>query len=197
MALQTLREHNHDAHVMSVDLGKVYNTVNRELLWQVLPRFGVPPQMIIVIQKLYMNVTYHMNIAGKKKSFKSTCGVKQGNNLSLILFIFMIQAVSMMLDKKWDLETPDFRWHGIKVDRSHKWNPNLGKGTSTATVGISFSFWKSYYVDDATFLFLNRENIEQASKLILSHFKCFGLTTVHSRDKRTNEPSKTEAMHIP
>jgi hypothetical protein len=30
----------------------------------------------------------------------------------------------------------------------------------------------------------------------MSHFKRFGLT-VHSGNKRTSEPSKTEAMHIP
>jgi hypothetical protein len=36
---------------------------------------------------------YHKNVLGKKKSFESTCGVKQGNNLGPILFIFMIQAV--------------------------------------------------------------------------------------------------------
>jgi hypothetical protein len=85
----------------------------------------------------------------------------------------------------------------MKADRSHKWNPNIGKGTSTTTTeGTPFSFWKSYYVNNATFLFLSRENIEQASKLIMSHFKHFGLT-VHSGDKRTKNPSKTEAMHNP
>ena len=84
----------------------------------------------------------------------------------------------------------------MKTDRGHKYNPNLGKGTSTKTEGMPISFWKSYYVDDAAFLFLNRENIERASRLIMKHFKRFGLT-VHSGDKRSNESSKTEAMHIP
>ena len=86
-----------------------------------------------------------MNDAGKNKSSKSTCGVKQGNNLGPILFIFMIQAVLTMLDKKWNFKTPDFCWHGMKSDGSHKHNPNLGKGTSTSTTkGTAFSFWKSY-----------------------------------------------------
>jgi hypothetical protein len=84
----------------------------------------------------------------------------------------------------------------MKADGSHNWNPNLGKGTSTSTKGTSFSFWKSYYMDDAAFMLMNRENIERASRLIMSHFKCLGLT-VHSRDKATKESSKTEAMHIP
>jgi hypothetical protein len=89
--------------------------------------------------------------------------VKQDDNLGPILFFFMIQAVSTTLDKKWDFETPDFRWHGMKADGRHKWNPNLGKGTSTTIKGPPFSFWKSYYVDNAAQLFLKRENIEWAS----------------------------------
>jgi hypothetical protein len=102
-ALQTLREHNHDTHVLFVDLVKAYVTVNRKLLWKIiLKQFGVPPQMIRVVQKLYTNVTYHLNVAGKKQSFESTCRVKQGSNLGPIFFIFMIKAVSMTLDKKWD-----------------------------------------------------------------------------------------------
>jgi hypothetical protein len=61
---------------------KAYDTINQELLWKVLERFGVPSQMIKVLQKLYTNVTYHMNIAGKKKSFKSTCGVNKATILA-------------------------------------------------------------------------------------------------------------------
>ena len=83
-ALQTLREHNQEAHLLFVDLVKAYDTVNQELLWKVLAKSGVPLQMIRVLKKLYMNATYYMNIAGNKKSFESTCGVKQGDNLGPI-----------------------------------------------------------------------------------------------------------------
>jgi hypothetical protein len=36
----------------------------------------------------------------------------------------------------------------------------------------------------------------QASALIMKHFKCFVLT-IHSGDKKNDEPSKTEAMYMP
>jgi hypothetical protein len=79
-------------------------------------------------------------------------------------------------------KNPTFRWHGIKKDGTPKYNPSLDKGTNYKTKGTPFSFWKSYYVDDAAFIFLNRQDLQTASSLITTHFRRFGLT---------------EAMHIP
>ena len=36
-----------------IDLQKAYDSVDRTLLWQVLARFGVPPQMIRVIRHFH------------------------------------------------------------------------------------------------------------------------------------------------
>jgi len=47
---------------------------------------------------------------------KGTVGVKQGDNLGSILFIFLIQAVSTTLDKKQNFATPDFRRYTLKLD---------------------------------------------------------------------------------
>ena len=46
------------------------------------------------------------------------------------------------------------------------------------------------------YLFLSRKDIEEASKLIKSHFTRFGLT-VHCGDRRNDGSSKTEAMFFP
>jgi Reverse transcriptase (RNA-dependent DNA polymerase) len=200
LALQTLHEHHKEAYILFLDLVKAYDSVNRELLWKILDRYGVPEKMVKVLKKLHNNVQYIMQIGKKTTKVVSTCGVKQGDNLGPILFIYLIQAVSTTLDKKWKFSTPDFRWHGEKTDNNGnttpKYNPSLGKGTSHLTQGERFLFWKSYYVDDAAFLFLNRKDIEEASKLLLQHFDRFGYT-VHCDDRNNNEKSKTEVMHIP
>ena len=77
-----------------------------------------------------------------------------------------------------------------------RYNPSLRRKVSKLSKGISFSFWKSYYVDDTAFVFLSRKDIEEASKLIKSHFARFGLT-VHCGDRRNDGKSKTEAMYFP
>ena len=40
-------------HMCFIDLHKAYDTVDRTLLWQVLTRIGVPPQMIAVIRQFH------------------------------------------------------------------------------------------------------------------------------------------------
>jgi hypothetical protein len=110
---------------------------------------------------------------------------------STVLFIFVIHAVSNTLDKKWDFTTPDFRW--FPDTQGSKPRGQL-RGTNHSNKGKMFSFFKSYYVDDTAFIFSAAEKIA-ASKLIVSHFRRFGLT-IHTGSKR-NEDSKTEAIHFP
>ena len=107
LSLQTIREHGDSTYCIFVDLIKAYDTVNRELLWKVLKRYGVPIIIIKVLQKLYNNTTIFLS---EETSFQATCGVKQGDNLAPILFVILLNAVTETLENKWTFEKPDFRW---------------------------------------------------------------------------------------
>jgi hypothetical protein len=50
--------------------------------------------------------------------------------------------------------------------------------------GTMFSFFKSYYVDDTAYILLSRGEVVAASKLIVSHFRRFGLTIHTGSTKR-------------
>jgi hypothetical protein len=190
-ALQTLKEHGHSTYVLFVDLVKAFDTANRALLWKILEIYGVPTNTIRVIEKLHTNVSYQLNIGDHKTMIPSTVGVKQGDNLGPILFIILMNAVAETLNKKWDFATPDFRRH------SNRGKPALGKAQNPKTKGTKFTVTSSYYVDDSAYIFLNRLDLERASKLIVSHYQRFGLT-VHRGDNRDAKPeSKTEMMFIP
>ncbi len=95
--------------------------------------------------------------------------------------------------------TPDFKWFADTLDgrcRGHL------TGTDPKNIGTgSFSLWRSLYVDDAAFLVTNRNDAVRGSRLIVKHFRKFGLT-VHSGKKDTDDgkvlkKSKTEFMYIP
>ena len=193
-ALQTLREHDQESWVLFVDLVKAYDTVNREMLWKILKTLGVPESLIEVLKKLYTDVTINLRVGESLEQFLSTSGVKQGDNLAPVLFIFVIHAVSNSLDKKWDFTTPDLRWYP-DTQAGSKPRGQL-RGTKHSNKGTMFSFFKSYYVDDTAFILLSRLEVIAASKLIVSHFRRFGLT-IHTGSKRKNEGSKTEAIHFP
>jgi hypothetical protein len=55
-----------------------------------------------------------------------------------------------------------------------------------------FSFFKSYYVDDTAFILLSRGEVI-ASKLIVSHFRRFGLTIHTGSEKKDSK----KAIHFP
>jgi hypothetical protein len=135
---------------------------------------GVPESLIEVLKKLYTDVTINFRVGDNLEQFLSTSGVKQGDNLAPILFIFVIHAVSNSLDKKWEFTTPDFRWYP-DTQVGSKPRGQL-RGTKHSNKGTMFSFFKSYFVDDTAFILLSRGEVVAASKLIVTHFRRFGLT---------------------
>ena len=78
-----------------IDLQKAYDTVDRTLLWQVLTRIGVPPQMIAVIRQFYDGVRacVRPDDGGCSDWFEVEQGLWQGCVSSPLLFITFFTAV--------------------------------------------------------------------------------------------------------
>ena len=99
-SLQTIQEHQLEDHVLFVDLVKAFDSVNHELLWKILKLYGIPNNLIIILKKLHTNVTYIMKVGKEEVKINGSVGVKQGDNISLILLILLIKAAPSTLDKK-------------------------------------------------------------------------------------------------
>ena len=98
---------------------------------------------------------------------------------------------------KANIKQTDFRSYKRRKDGMFQHSPSLSKATNVKNEGTKFEFDKSFYVNDATFIFLSREDTERGGKIIQSHFRKFGLT-VHAGNKtKKDDKSKTEAMFIP
>ena len=77
-----------------IDLQNAYDTVDRTLLWQVLTRIGVPPQMIAVIRQFHDGMRACVRPDGVCSDwFEVEQGLRQGCVLSPLLFNIFFAAV--------------------------------------------------------------------------------------------------------
>ena len=66
-AIHTRRNHGLGTHVAFIDLVKAYDTANHKLLIKMLKKFGAPPKLCAIIERLYKDLKVVFKI-GKKRS---------------------------------------------------------------------------------------------------------------------------------
>jgi hypothetical protein len=86
-ALLLRRQHGIPTFALFVDLVKAFDTIQHQLLF-ILQRYGLPAS----IEKLFFNCQVEFKNNNKKNSIQYTTGVQQGDNMSTILFLFVMQA---------------------------------------------------------------------------------------------------------
>ena len=85
--------------VVFADLIKTFGSIHHGLMFELLKNFGVPTRPLNVIKKLYKNFMIEIKVGKKKTLIDYSTGVKQGDNLSLILFIIVMQFLAELLEK--------------------------------------------------------------------------------------------------
>ncbi len=97
--LHTRRNHNLGTYVAFIDLVKAYDTANHELLVQILKKFGAPTKLCLVIERLYKDLKAVLKIGKRKLEIMQGVGVRQGDNMVPVLFLFLMAAIAELLDK--------------------------------------------------------------------------------------------------
>ena len=79
-----------------IDLQKAYDSVDRELFWVVLARFGVPEKMLTVIRHFHEGMRARVRTDDGEHSewFAVTQGLRHGCVLSQLLFNIFFAAVT-------------------------------------------------------------------------------------------------------
>ncbi len=99
--LHLRRQHNLERYVVFADLVKAFDTSNHTLISQTLEKFGAPPKLTNAIQRLYSDLRITLKIGKETTDIQQTVGVRQGDNLSPVIFLFIMTAFAETLDKKW------------------------------------------------------------------------------------------------
>jgi len=186
MALKKRKEHNLDSWVLFIDLIKAFDTVPHAALWAVLRRRGIPPRLLSRIRALHTDVKVTLPVGDASTCFGYTIGVKQGDSLAPVLFLYYVQAVLETLDRSaW--ETPSYRFKMDDVLHGRSWR---ARGPSAYT----FSFPYSVYADDTALVFASRADLVRATGALRTHFKRWGLS-IHVGT--STKKSKTECMVVP
>jgi len=186
--------HNLSTWVLFTDLVKVFNTSNHVLLIKILEQYGCPPSLRLTIARIYTSSAVRLSIGKIDTTIHFEVGVKQGDSMAPVLFLFLIMGFTETLEKEWTkngLHQLEFRSHD-----------NSPRSTGCLTSHPKSSFFKGtlfhllcmLYVDDGAFAFQSRAEIELGSYIIRRQFDKFALQ-MHTGT--TSKSSKTEAMFFP
>jgi len=90
------REQHCDLYMAFIDLTKALDTVNRELLWDALAKFGCPPQVLAVLRAFHDGMMAKVVLGGSESApFHVNIGVKQGCVLAPVIFNLFLVAVTL------------------------------------------------------------------------------------------------------
>ena len=157
-----------------IDLQKAYDTVDRTLLWQVLTRIGVPPQMIAVIQQFHdgMRTCVRPDDGVCSDWFEVKQGLRQGCVLPPLLFnIFFAAVLNVVL-----------------AELVHMKEPSTSMGPEPAMDYVRRAVWGMLYADDACIVSRSPQGLAKMMEVIVEVCRAFALTV---------SAKKTETMCMP
>ena len=184
VAAQKRKEHDLPTWALFIDLVKAFDTVNREALFAVMRKFGIPDHFINIAIRLHMGATIKVKIGEDDTEVPSTIGVRQGSCEGPSLFLIIIQAALETME--WPAAKPQFCTMEDGKTTGALWNRK--KGVTT------FDLWASLFADDCAMLFETREDMCSSANYLYAHLRRFGLLMHIGRGQTS---SKTEAMYFP
>ena len=199
MAIAKRKEHGAESWVLLLDLVKAFDRVPRELLWEVMKRFGYPPKFMRILIKLHTGVKVNFSMHGVEKEVSSTIGAKQGDLLGPDLFNIHIAAVMQIWRARYNGTKCTFRTKQDFVlgtgtrGNTRKWDMGGKRGRSSGVEEFEVS--DSEYADDTALIFSSREELEHWSPLLITTFADCGME-VHIKQPGDGKKPKTIVLFV-
>ena len=95
--LHNRHHHNLPIVIMLADLVKAFNTANHEFLLKILVTNRGLPKSVSAIKRMYENIVVILILEKSNTAINFTPGVKQGDNMVLVLFLFLVMELSKTL----------------------------------------------------------------------------------------------------
>ena len=185
--LEKGREQQQPISIGFVDLKKAFDTVNRNMLFAVLERFGCPPNFLALIKALHSNNTATVRVGGElSDAFEITMGVKQGCVLAPLLFNVFLLAVTLLTTNAPSVQAH----HGSGVNLRYRMDGGAFRLQRLKARGKVhyLSVRDLQYADDAAILANGSAELQTELAKTNAQYSRLGLMM---------NKSKTEVMHRP
>ena len=97
-ALCACHKHNLPTYVACVDLVKEFDTVSQSMMLKILEWYGAPHKLRSAIASMYADLNILLKIRKSKAEMVKKLGVRQGDWMSPVLFLFMTMVFSETLE---------------------------------------------------------------------------------------------------
>ena len=160
-----------------VDLKKAYDSVDRELLWKVLTRAGVPNEMITIIRQFHdgMQARVCMDDGSLSEWFEVTQGLRQGCVLSPLLFNIFFAAVLEVVLLRFS-RNPEILTNLVHLGQEGADDRNTDGERGTPLECVRRAVWGMLYADDAGFVSRSPTGLAAMMTVIVETFAEFGLS---------------------
>jgi hypothetical protein len=157
-----------------------------------------PPCFVLAGKRIYQNLVVVLKIKEEVVELPQSVGVQQGNNMALVLFLFLMSAFAETLEMDWEnagievctvcLIIGDKLTSGKGKLRGHLSKEYLSRELTTVDI------LKCLYVDDGAFIFASLADMTKGLICVHKHIDHLGLE-MHIGHGDT--PSKTECVFFP
>ena len=165
------RERKSILYTCFIDLQKAYASVDGELLWKVLTRFGVPAKMPAVIRQFHdsMGACVRTDNGEYSKLFSVTQGLRQGCVLSPLPFhVFFAAAIHVVLVRF--SEDEDIVRELVRLEE------DVVVGKEVPLACVRRAVWGMLFADDAGIVSKSAEGLAKMMTVIVTVFEAAGLT---------------------
>ena len=163
-------EQHQELYLAFFDLTKEFDTVNRDLLWNILHKFGCPPTFIAMLQQIHTGMCAQVVMAGSQFStFPVEVGVKQGCVLAQIIFNLLLVAITLV--SHCDLQSHDCVGIEYRLDDGLLNLRHLQAKTKTSSAMIS----ALQYADDAALFSLTADGLQRSLDVMFETYLHAGL----------------------
>ena len=95
------REQHRNMCMAFIDLTKAFDTIDRDLLWRVMRRFGCPRKFVAIVRAFHTNMQASVVVGGDEtESFAVQVGVKQGCVMAPVIFNLYVAAATMLFRQR-------------------------------------------------------------------------------------------------